>query len=545
MSVSRRSFIKTGGAAGAAAAIGASTRAAAQPAGRKPNLLFILADDHAGYVLGTDGNKKAVTPNLDRLAAEGTRFAANYCCSPVCTPSRQCIFTGQYPHSAGVTVLSTPLADEKPTLAKQLSAAGYKTAVFGKMHFNKPGSPGLHGFDHAWTEDVINGTWNKEIGPMSPPPQGIRTTASLTAAPSAATEPAAPIWQAAARRTWNSADLPFPQMDAKMRSTWQVEKAFEWLKENKDGPFAMWLSFMEPHQPFVYPIEDRTEFNPKDFPLPALGPDDPAQIPICFSAYTPEERQNIIAAYYTSVSFLDRNVGRALAKLKELGLEDNTLVVYMADHGYSLGQHGRFEKHTCFEPALRVPLIMRFPGRIATRVVTDFTESVDVPHTILDFLDVKPFDVRHGQSLKPYLKGSRVAKPRQEIFSEYLENEEACIRTKDWKFVQCSGKRARTDGYAIAGNNTPGRYYRLFDLKADPNEFHNVADKHPDVVKKLSGIMLTRFRSTHPDSHQEPPNMAMADAIDWYLRPRDTPPHPTGTIIFGEPQARAGGRGRQ
>jgi choline-sulfatase len=300
----------------------------------------------------------------------------------------------------------------------------------------------------------------------------------------------------------------------------------------------MWLSFLEPHQPFVYPLEDRAQFNPKDFLLPQLGPDDPAHVPICFSAYTPEEKQNIIAAYYTSVSFMDRNVGRALAKLKELGLEDNTLVVYMADHGYSLGQHGRFEKHTCFEPALRVPLTMRCPGKVAKRVVTDFTESVDVPHTVLDVLGVPPFDVRHGQSLRPYLEGRRIARPRQEIFSEYLENEEACIRTAEWKFVQCSGKRARTDGYSIAGDNTPGRYYRLFDLKADPAEFHNVADRHPEVVAKLSATMLARYRATHPDVHQEPEKMAVPDAIDWYLRPRDAQPSPSGTFIFGDPQPR-------
>lgn len=435
------------------------------------------------------------------------------------------------PHAAGVTVLGTPLADDKPNLAKQLASAGYQTAVFGKMHFNRPGVSGIHGFQKAWTEDIINSNWTKEIGP-APAPAGIRTTAQV---PGGNTS-----WQGAARRTWNSEDLPFPQVDAKMRGTWQVEQAFQWVRENKSDPFALWLSFLEPHQPFVYPLEDRNEFSPGSFALPTLGPDDPAQVPICFSAYTPEEKQNIIAAYYSSVSFMDRNVGRALAKLKALGLEDNTLVVYMADHGYSLGQHGRFEKHTCFEPALRVPLIMRLPGRITRRVVGDFTESVDVPHTVLDVLGVEPFDVRHGQSLRPYLDGHRVARPRQEIFSEYLENEEACIRTSGWKFVQCSGKRARTDGYSIAGNNTPGRYYRLFNLKADPGEFHNVAGKYPEVVDDLSAKMLARFRASHPDAKQEPEKLAAAEAIDWYLRPRDAQPSPSGTFIFGDPPRGAG-----
>src|ERR1700716_4135685 len=135
--VSRRSLMAA--LAGAASAGGKS--------GRKPNLLFLIADDHAGYVLGADGNKLASTPNIDRLASQGTRFARNYCNSPVCTPSRQSFLTGQMPSMAGVTVLKTPLSEDKPTIAKQLKQAGYHTAVFGKMHFNRASHAGMHGFD--------------------------------------------------------------------------------------------------------------------------------------------------------------------------------------------------------------------------------------------------------------------------------------------------------------------------------------------------------------------------------------------------------------
>src|SRR5690242_14452480 len=130
-----------------------------QPGPRRPNFLFLLADDHAGYVLGCDGNRLARTPHLDRLASEGTRFAAHHCNSPVCTPSRQSFFTGQLPHAAGVTLLSTPLGEDKPTLARQFRNAGYRTAVFGKMHFNRAAAPGLHGFDIAMTEDAIDRAW--------------------------------------------------------------------------------------------------------------------------------------------------------------------------------------------------------------------------------------------------------------------------------------------------------------------------------------------------------------------------------------------------
>jgi arylsulfatase A-like enzyme len=144
---------------------------------------------------------------------------------------------------------------------------------------------------------------------------------------------------------------------------------------------------------------------------------------------------------------------------------------------------------------------------------------VDVSPTLFDLLGVGPFDVHHGQSLLPYLEGRRPRRPRASIFSEYLENEEACVRTDRWKFTQCSGRRKRTDGYET-DRPTPGRYVRLYDLKADPGEFTDVAARHPEVVGELSNVMLERFRSTHPESAAEP-RLPTADAIDWYLRPRD------------------------
>ena len=164
--MSRRDF----GKSAAGVALGSMLRPRpAYARDRKPNLLYILADDHAGYVLGADGNRRANTPAVDRLAAEGTRFARNYCNVPVCTPSRQSFFTSLLPHASGVTVLTTPLAADRPTLARQLKASGYEPAVFGKMHFNVPGVPGLHGFDVVNTEDVVQTKWLADVGPGPPP----------------------------------------------------------------------------------------------------------------------------------------------------------------------------------------------------------------------------------------------------------------------------------------------------------------------------------------------------------------------------------------
>ncbi|MFN3321867.1 MAG: sulfatase [Bryobacteraceae bacterium] len=473
----------------------------------RPNFVFLIADDHAAYVMGCDGNRMAETPNLDRLASEGTRFARHYCNSPVCTPSRQSFFTGQMPHMAGVTRLTTPLSEEKPTLAKQLKQAGYATAVFGKMHFNRPGRSGLHGFDIAMTEREVTGEWIKQVRP-TPVPEQIRTR---------------PDWRPFKdpARIWLNADkLPFPRNEIEMKSTFLAGQVDRFLEEYRSKPFALWVSFQEPHSPFDFPIEHRERFDPTRFTPPQVGKEDHWQIPLIFRDLSDDDKSGIAAAYYTSTRFLDRSVGRVLDKLRQLGLEENTYIVYMADHGYNLGQHGRFEKHCGYDPALRVPLIMRFPGRVRQGVVQDFTEHIDVPATILDMLNVDPLPVQHGRSLRPYLEGKRPASRRDHIFSEYLENEEAFIRTDRWKFIFCSGKRSRTDGYET-DNPTPGRYIRLYDLKSDPGEFTDVAAKNPKAVAKMQSLLLDRFRTTHPEVEKEPGSLSREEAIEWYLRPRD------------------------
>jgi choline-sulfatase len=484
---------------------GAAAQAVAPP--RRPNFVFIIADDHCGYVLGSDGNQMARTPNLDRLASEGTRFARHHCNSPVCTASRQSFFTGQMPHMSGVTRLPTPLSEDKPTLARQMKKAGYATAVFGKMHFNQPAKPGLHGFDVAYTEQELTRAWNRDTKPR-PSPEGLATK---------------PQWRPFKdpARIWLNADkLPYPRYENDMRSLFQFHHAEQFLEAHRNQPFAMWVSFMEPHSPYDFPIEDRDAFDPGRFTAPRVGPEDAGQIPLIFRDLSDADKRGIIASYYTSVAYLDRSVGRVLDTLRRLDLERDTLVVYMADHGYCLGQHGRFEKHCGYDPALRVPLLMRYPGKIRQGVVHDFTEHIDVPATITDMMGIDRLPIQHGQSLRPYLEGRSVEKPRDYIFSEYLENEEAFVRTDQWKLIFCSGKRKRTDGYET-DNPTPGRYIRLFDLKKDPGEFANVAVKNPDTVAKLEKIMLDRFRTTHPEAAQEPPRLSAEESLEWYLRPRD------------------------
>jgi choline-sulfatase len=476
---------------------------------RRPNLLFLIADDHAGYVLGADGNRLARTPNLDRLAAGGVRLAANYCNSPVCTPSRQSFLTGELPHAAGVTRLPTPLSSEKPTIAKQLQRAGYTTAVFGKMHWNRRAEPGLHGFEIALADQAGYQVHNERVQPR-PAPADIRT------------KPAWRPFRDPARIWLNAEKLPFPRYHADMRGAFVARWGLEYLKEHRNRPFALWLSFNEPHSPYDFPLEDRDRFDPATFDVPRVGPEDPPQIPLIFRDLTPDEKRGINAAYYTSVEFLDRNVGAVLDGLKELGLAEDTLVVYTADHGYCLGHHGRFEKHCCYDPAMRTPLIFRHPARLrGGRTVRAFTESVDIGPTILEWLEVDPLPASHGRSLVPLLRGS-AARHRDLIFTEYLENEEAAVRTAEWKYTYCTGRRERGDGYKT-DNPTPGRYQRLYDLRSDPGEFTNLAGhpQHAATVERLQRALLQRFLDTHPEAGQLPPDLNPDQQLDWFLRPRD------------------------
>lgn len=485
----------------------AASAGVARPQGRKTNLLFLIADDHAGYVMGCDGNRLASTPHLDRLASEGIRFAMHHCNSPVCTPSRQCLLTGQMPSMAGVTRLPTPLDPSKPTIARQLQAAGYRTGVIGKMHFNRAAEPGLHGFDYMITERELQLDWMRAVKPR-PIPSEIRTK---------------PQWRPFKdpARIWLNADtLPFPRHEAEMKAAHQVRLAGQFLEQNKDRPFALWVSFLEPHSPFDFPVEDRGRIAASRFTPPRVGPEDGWQIPKIFRNLSTADKQGIIAAYYTSVAYLDRNIGLVLDKLRQLRIEDDTLIVYTADHGYDLGHHGRFEKHCGYDPALRVPLILRLPGRIRQGAVDGFTEHVDLAPTILDLLGAAPLPVQHGQSLRPYLEGGRMSSPRDHICSQYLENEEGFVRTAEWKYIYCSGQRARGDGYDI-DNPTPGRYRRLYDLRKDPGEFTDVAAKHPAAVRQMEDLLLTRYRTTHPDAAREPATGGREQAIEFYLRPRD------------------------
>jgi choline-sulfatase len=483
----------------------ALARGAGAQGGRRPNVLFVMGDDHAPYVMGAYGNRLARTPNLDRLAARGVRFTRAYPNSPVCTPSRQSLITGKLPHAVGVTVLRTPLGEDQLTIAEHLKTFGYRTGAVGKMHFN---SNLKHGFDYRVDQPEYR-AWLKEQA-LRPLPAGVRVK-----------QPQFKPFVDPARVWLNGEYLPVGRYDEEMAGTYFARRAVEFLEAKNDEPFCLWVSFYEPHSPFDFPIEYAGKFDPNEMPVGEVGPEDARQIPKVFAGLTPEEKQRVVASYYTSVAFMDKNVGLVLDALRRLNLDDNTLVVYVGDHGYNLGHHGRFEKHTFHETAVRAPLVVSFPRRFGQgKVVDGLVEFVDLMPTILDVCGVRHPGGLQGRSLLPLLTG-RTKKGRDYVFSEYLFGwEEAMIRTAEWKFIYSKGDIDRADGYETAYPK-PGKQKRLYNVVTDPDEMTNLAGqpKYERVVRALQQKLYERLMATHPQARELPRGVSQEAAIDLLLRP--------------------------
>jgi choline-sulfatase len=480
--------------------------AGGKPEGR-PNLLLIIADDHGGGTLGIEGDPRQATPGLDELAREGVLFERAYCNSPLCTPSRQSLITGKLPHATGVTQLTTPLPDDVLTMGEWFRDQGYQTGAIGKMHFN---GPSTHGF--ALRLDTAN--WQNHL--RKHPPEGGDHR-----------RPWRPFQDPPA--VWLNADCRSTGLPVEsMQSTYFVNRALDYIRDCGDRPFAVVVSFYDPHSPFNFPRRWRPRFRPEDFPVPPISERDRREQPEIFASLTPDQIRGIQAAYYTSLSFVDLEVGRLLSGLDRLNLSERTLVVYVGDNGYMLGQHGRFEKHCFYEPAVRVPMIVRWPGTIpAGRRVREPVELVDVLPTALQLLRLPAPTGLHGMDLSPLVLGNSRARGHDEVYSEYLENEEAMVRTDRFKLIVGTGRRHRQDGYQT-GKPLPGPYQRLFDEVDDPAETHDLADDpaHQAIKDDLLHRMHRRMTTTRDGLEPVPPGLSELEAIHWCLIPRDAPVSP-------------------
>jgi choline-sulfatase len=320
----------------------------------------------------------------------------------------------------------------------------------------------------------------------------------------------------------NSACLPFGAVDQDMAGTFLAKRAAQYLAEHRDQPFFLMVSFYEPHPPFHFPVEDRGRHRPEEYPLPKPGPEDDRQVPAVFRDLSDREKQGIIAAYHTSVEFLDKNVGLVLDALKMSGRDRDTIVVFIGDHGYMLGQHGRFEKHCCFEPAVRAPLIMRWPGHIEPGRSTDaLVEFIDIVPTLLEACRQPVPAAVQGRSLGGILSGEKT-EHRNHVVAEYSENEEAMIRTSRWKLIYSTGKRKREDGYTT-GKPLPGRTILLYDESEDPEELRNLASRpeHAKLVEQLTAMLADHMKRTARQPELVPKEGDVHAVLEHCLQPRD------------------------
>jgi iduronate 2-sulfatase len=442
----------------------------------KPNVLFIISDD-LRTELGCYGSPLAKTPNIDALAAAGVRFDRAYCQFPLCNPSRSSMLTGRYPATTGVVGNRSWFGREHPefiSLPRYFREHGYWTLRAGKIF-------------HGGIDDA--GAW-REGGDA-------RIYGDATLSQREAQRPATP-----AERSDRSDALPGDGRGRGDDRTAAV--AIDYLQRYSDKPFFLACGFSKPHSPLRAPrrfvdlydllsISLPVNFAPRPtvpdgFPTRSIRPKN-ADLFVGRDA-SPEEAKEMIRAYLASVSWMDENVGRVLDELDRLRLRDNTIVVFWGDHGYQLGERGKWSKAgSLFEQGARVPLIIDAPsaagnGRPSPRVV----QSIDIYPTLVELCDLPQPAGVEGRSLVPLLENPAAPRdhPAYTVWSEDGRTfTGVSVRDERWRYAEFDDGR----GGAM-----------LFDEDADPQELKNLADdpKYQDVRAKLSKLVRE-----HAAPHQD------------------------------------------
>jgi choline-sulfatase len=464
------------------------------------NVLFIISDDLATHAVGCYGNDLIQTPNLDAMAAEGTLFERAYANAPMCTPSRATLITGLYPHKAGVTLLRTPLPDSVLTIAEYLKDHGFATGIFGKNHFNS----GLkHGFD-----TLVNNREHRQYlttVDQDSLPEGLKVR---------------PQWKPFRdpARIWLNAEgassgnyLPHSQ------GTFFARSGIDFIKKHRNGRFFAVVSFREPHSPFNFPVEFADRYDPRHISLPQASEEDERWVPAVFQDLNPEEKRGITRSYYNSVSYMDQNVGMVLDSLAAFGLQENTLVVFVGDHGYLLNHHGRFEKHMMWEEAVTTPLLIRGYG-VGQRI-SQPVELVDLVPTMVQGLGLQAMPARQGVPLQALMAGED-PDYRPFVISQYLTDNKTMITDGRYKYIYTSCKRDLGSGYAT-GKGPSGERHRLYDLQTDPRESTDLAHDpaYEEPLLKLKEKLVEHFRTTHPFAREVPGTLSWDEQLRLFCEP--------------------------
>ena len=477
----------------------------------RPNILLITSDQQRGDCYGFEG-RKVKTPHLDRFAREGTRFAACITPNVVCQPSRASILTGLLPRTHGVCDNGLDLDDVTGTagFAGQFAKKGYKTGFIGKAHFSTfhtfapTGKPenrlSTHLYGPDWSGpymgfeqvELMVGGHNTHL--PQPPPDGQHYERWYYADGQGdeknrlySTHLAPDV---GATQTWHSALPP-----AWHNSTWCGDRTIEFLRRNREHPFTLWTSFPDPHHPFDAPEPWSRIHHPDDVDLPKFRALDLQRRPWWHKAslestpqladeqlrdfrerhsrtppQTDEQLRHLIANYYGMISLIDHNVGRILIALDELGLRDDTIVVYSTDHGDWLGDHGLILKGPMmYEGLLRVGCIVRGPSVPPGKVVREPVSTLDLPATFYDYASISPDTAIHSRSLRPLIDDNTAAVTRDFAYNEWDLHPSRCGVALRLRTVRTRSHKLTLELGSGAGE--------MYDLVDDPYEMQNIFDE--------------------------------------------------------------------
>jgi len=434
----------------------------------RPNVLLIMADDLPARI-GAYGRAEVKTPNIDRLAHGGVVFQHAYTQYPQCAQSRASMLTGRRPASTRVFDLETHFRKALPdavTLPQLFKQNGYFTGRVGKIfHQGVPGDIGRSGPDDP-------ASWDEAINPRGRDKEVERQGKLVWLTPGAHIGHAMTL-------------LADEGTDGQQTDGMVADEAIRMLRAKKDGPFFIAAGFYRPHVPSVAP---KAYFDLYPLEKIRLEPDTPQELanlpqaslrvlPANFSM-SPDEQRQMMQAFYATTSFMDAQVGRVLDELKVLGLADNTIVIFMSDHGYLLGEHGEWGKYVLWEEAVRAPLIIRAPGQArAGVVVKPPVELLDIYPTVAELAGLSAPAELEGRSLADVMKAPRTRWDRP-AYSQVRGGR--TVRRGKWRYTEWEGGRLGAS---------------LFDLEADPKERRNLVDD-PAQARTVAALKALLPRET-------------------------------------------------
>jgi len=460
LKLTRRSFLRSALLIPASTVLAADVERFSSPAKKRPNILFLMTDQQRGDCLGCAGNPVIKTPHLDSIAKEGVIFSNAYTSTPSCTPARSAILTGLSPWHHGMIGYGRIAGKYPFELPGALRDAGYYLYGIGKMHwFPQRRLRGYHEIlldesGRVETPGFVSDyrQWFKEQAPdLDPDATGIG---------------------------WNDYRAKAYALPERLHPTrWTADRAVDFIEEyDRPEPFMLKVSFARPHSPYDPPKRFIDMYDEDDMPAPAVGDwaarydphNEPPRPSLWHGDLGVQQSKKSRRAYYGSISFIDEQIGRILAALKKRVLYDNTLIIFLADHGDMLGDHHLWRKTYAYEGSAHVPMLLRWPKSMGmdNQRGKSLPQPVELRDVLPTFLDTAGAEIPNhldGKSLLQLVRGNT------RDWRQYIDLEHSMCYNKDHWNALTDGK-AKYIYYAFDGRE------ELFDLTKDPKELHNLAD---------------------------------------------------------------------